>query len=446
MPTTCVAVHFLHVVKCGGTTIRGWMRELVTRDGFEFASHYDVASCVPKNGSNRHACWEPQVAAAMRIREAVASGSSPALRLLHEWHSPNRQFMYWANRSIIPFRPLLRSRGCRVVLAMMLREPLSLYRSWHRYISTQGWGALRKHVRHGGSPVALDVWLNASAPLPPSRPGRVRGSKAVALPPLRHAPRNLQTINALKQGTCMGDGDDDGLCGSGDGPLRIRGGRLLDTMDVIGVTEHLEGFVLLLCEAMGLGATGCARVVARNRARPAGGAMTGGGGPYSALRARWAASELLEQKASVLLEQLAPVDIELYARARSAYVARAPPATLVRDLALASVRRAAATPVEGTVQAAQLGVWAQLGNWADDDPEAKRARFEWRLCRPPFTDVVRLGKPYAEGAAWRHFGRGPPTATTDGRRWGLVRRGAASPSCVRCAWNGGVATGAACSG
>ena len=123
----------------------------------------------------------------------------------------------------------------------------------------------------------------------------------------------------------MGDGDDDGLCGSGDGPLRIRGGRLLDTMDVIGVTEHLEGFVLLLCEAMGLGATGCARVVARNRARPAGGATTGGGGPYSAVRARWAASELLEQKASVLLEQLAPVDIELYAaRARPTWRARRP--------------------------------------------------------------------------------------------------------------------------
>ena len=140
MTPTCTSVHFLHVVKCGGTTIRGWMRELVTRDGFEFASHYDVASCVPKNASNRHACWEPQVAAATRTRaggrERQLAGAPTAPRValaqppIHVLGEPVDH----------PIPPAFRSRGCRVVLAMMLREPLSLYRSWHRYISTQGWG------------------------------------------------------------------------------------------------------------------------------------------------------------------------------------------------------------------------------------------------------------------------------------------------------------------
>ena len=93
---------------------------------------------------------------------------------------------------------------------------------------------------------------------------------------------------------------------------------------------------------------------------------------------------------------------------------------------------------------------AQLGNWADDDPEAKRA-IALRLSggcaarRSPTSSASASRTPRNPKVSKPAF-RGPPTATTDGRRWGLVRRGAGTPSCVRCAWNGGVATGAGSSG
>ena len=161
-----------------------------------------------------------------------------------------------------------------------------------------------------------------------------------------------------------------------------------------------------------LGATG--RQGRRAQRRPAGGAMTGGGGPYSAVRARWAASGRAE---GVGAPRAVGAGRHRAVRARALGLRGARAAATPSATSPSSVRRAAATAVEGTVQAAQLGVWAQLGNWADDDPEARARASEEVARRSPTSSASASRTPRApRGGLW------PRTADGDvRRRWGLVR-------------------------
>ena len=153
-------------------------------------------------------------------------------RMLFHLHHPDSMVcggLESVQAELAKLRPVLPALGCRVTVAMIVREPWSFFVSWYYYIGAArcGWCTFERFV---------ELNPNAQSHLALGGAPRIYSDKLRA----QHARRDpllLARVHAIVAG-----------------------------IDVIGVTERLDEFMLELCDAAGLRV--CPRLSVRNVRSP----------------------------------------------------------------------------------------------------------------------------------------------------------------------------------
>ena len=156
----CAFLAFHHIDKAGGTTIREWMKQLeLTEDAFEFLSSYSQRSCSAADRSLGIARCASMTTLRRVLHQSISAAlrceqQQPRFRLMSEYHAHDARDNLKAMAGSLPlWRSLAAPRGCKIVVAALVREPVRWYLSWVSYaaktfkIQPKGDGSLEAAVQ-----------------------------------------------------------------------------------------------------------------------------------------------------------------------------------------------------------------------------------------------------------------------------------------------------------
>jgi hypothetical protein len=127
----CGIYYFYHIPKCGGSSVRSWMQKLAYSHPHNITY---VNWCEITHGWEEHASdvWKLGLHRMERIVESgeLANNNDGWLAVHHHHRSPGLRFMMPRLRE---WKELLKSQGCDLVLATMLREPFPRVQSMISY-------------------------------------------------------------------------------------------------------------------------------------------------------------------------------------------------------------------------------------------------------------------------------------------------------------------------
>lgn len=306
--TSCTIVNFRHFIKAGGTTVRGWMVDVAVALGWGLQRHDERMFCA-HFFPGTHMCrpsgfpierLDSNYFSRLNSTGFLVESHTYAHFFTHLMHE--RALTHPTNVLAPPSWPA--HAGCKIIVAVLWREPASCYHSWYRYLLDMYWGDL--HIAYAQkrgcivegkrcrrSVLPFDAWLF-------NRTGdyrRISLSHGTPIEsPIRGALPNLQSEQFIYGRTPCALPP----CPHRDHQVMLQlGRRLLRHVDLAGVTEDMGGFLLLLCDLLGL--ITCPRYVSFNL-----------GDNRSKLSSRFPPSAVSEHMAHYVRTKLAPLDQVLY--------------------------------------------------------------------------------------------------------------------------------------
>lgn len=229
---SCSLIIFRHIQKTGGTSIVDQFYEF-QRDGQWTVAGY-WSPCYQGRGhlvAVSRARWLEGLRQLAQAAAAAQRHGETSERLLGRldslpWHArqffhlhhPDATFcggMQYLQRQLAQLRPIAPALGCRLTVAMLVREPWPFYVSWYYYIGAR---------RCGYCPFEefLRLNLNAQSHL------ALGGAPRIYSDELRNAHERA------------------------DGRLTGELRTVLQQIDVLGVTERIDEFMVRLCERAGI--------------------------------------------------------------------------------------------------------------------------------------------------------------------------------------------------
>ncbi|KAL3911755.1 MAG: hypothetical protein SGPRY_008576 [Prymnesium sp.] len=244
----CTVVNFRHIVKTGGTTVRSWMTTVALLSGRALIRDKETMFC-PLVDTRSRKCAGTHDFAQVRLWARMASRRRNHSTIMVESHNSMHVFsdiMQTRDRGTEgPLeRPWPSFLGCKAVVAVLWREPSSMYYSWYRYILFKHWGTLHiAFVHQKGCLKQADNTCEAG-PLPFSNWIFNRTEHYRSVGQLLGAPPNMQTVFMLTGSAKRMSYDE---------ASALRSGReLLQKVDLAGTTEDMSTFLLLLCQLSGI--------------------------------------------------------------------------------------------------------------------------------------------------------------------------------------------------
>lgn len=237
---SCSVIVFRHIQKTGGSSITDQFYQL--QEDMQWAVTGYWSPCWKERGFFAAPTRVRYVRALRALGERVIKrGANSSVVPPHGINGPlwaTRQFFHLhhpdstqcgglrgLSEEVALLRPLAPALGCHVSVAMLVREPWSFFVSWYYYIGARRCG-------HCSFVEFLRLNLNAQSHLA-----------------LGGAPRIYSAALRTRYE-------------SRDDSLRMELDRVLGGVDVLGITENLNEFMVLLCEAAGL--TVCPQPGVRN--------------------------------------------------------------------------------------------------------------------------------------------------------------------------------------
>lgn len=395
-------IHFSHIEKTGGTTIRNWLSALQGILGYGFLSTYNPGFDLPEL-PGRHEYSDPATGLSqtplhpaylnnvekdmMRLTDrwatemvALPSGApvpaERAWRFAREYH--DYDIWQWRRlaQNLTLYRSLAHSHGCFMPLVAVVREPRSYYVSHHVFMTGKFYAYVDRH-KPGSRPHARRHTLSIEG-------------YARELPDhqARWLTANLHARNQLTTAYVAS--------------------FVKEKIDVLGTTERMGDFVRATCQASGLPPGLCLSRIEpakssedvcfrglRNALLQADTRVLGPSGPLTTFREvrrlcqrprsvykRIASSEAMH----TLVRQIAPRDLELYAMAREATAKwrdTAPPEWLAPSLGgdALPVRFRWALHPPGTDVGSNASI-VRVGQWCNRSPPGSPYPFSKMWVRP----------------------------------------------------------------
>ncbi|KAL3893247.1 MAG: hypothetical protein SGPRY_014362 [Prymnesium sp.] len=301
----CTIVNFRHIIKTGGTTVRGWMTTVALLSGEAIIRDREAMFCPVVNASSR-TCLGANSHLAQLRQWAHSARKIDQSRIMVESHIESAVFRDITLRRTNEVegtlvRPWPSYLGCKAIVAVLWRDPPSMYHSLYRFILDKRWGNLNIVYKRGGclkqpdgtckrSPLPLSDWIfNRTEHYTPHRD-------------TMHAPRNSQTSYFLA-GLVKTEDDAD---------LSRAGLDWLQKVDLAGTTEDISTFLVLLCQLSGIQT--CPQHSSTNVN------VQVGDKPSTVLH-----SELSEDIVQYVRSRLAPVDQVLYSEVQARFYKQAEP-------------------------------------------------------------------------------------------------------------------------
>jgi hypothetical protein len=342
---TCSIIHFSHIEKAGGTTIRQWLSALQGILGYGFLSTYNPGYDLPSMpGRDEYRDSATGLSRTPLVRTHLQDGgfrmlmerwsaelaslppgapvpAARAWRVAREYH--DRDHWHWEKllKNLTFYRPLAHEHGCHTPLVALVREPRTYYVSHHVFMTGKFYSNVDSHNL-----------------------GRRPGAG-------RHLLSMEQYVRTLPNHQARW------LTGKMNLKSQQLATFISGKIDVLGTTESMGDFVRATCQAAGLPVELCLsrighaklsdtlcykglrHVLRQNDTR-----VLGPSGPLAttsevqvrckdsrSLYRQMAASEAM----AAAVQQWAPLDLELYALARAAtaaWRANAPPEWLAPSL------------------------------------------------------------------------------------------------------------------